>query len=245
MAGGGGGGDGEAAQQQRKRPKKQEEITVVVGSASKPKVEAARLGFERLLPPGAALSVTGVEVPSGVAAQPFGFEETRRGALQRLEAARGSAAGRSADFAIAFEGGVENDAQGRKVCFAVICVQYRDDPYISEVRSATHSLPPGVERLLDEGQELGLATDRFFAERVAAGYGKSTGGTIGALTGGAVDRVEYYAHPAALALVPFANAEAYGVSAANPLRRGPGDSGAATRDGDDGPATRGAAVEEA
>merc|ERR1712048_964726 len=127
--------------------------------------------------------------------------------------------GTSADFCIAFEGGIEADVNGRQVCFAVVCVQFRDDAYVSEVRSATHSLPPGIEALMKEGLELGIATDRFFVDRVAAGYGKATGGTIGALTHGMVDRVEFYAHPAALALVPFVNAALYGVNVSNPLNR--------------------------
>ncbi|CAJ1363990.1 unnamed protein product [Effrenium voratum] len=164
-----------------------------------------------------AATITGVEVESGVPAQPKG-EQTRQGALNRLRAARATAEGARADFCIAFEGGVEEDSAGRLVCFAVVCVQFRDDEFISEVRSATHSIPPGIEKLINEGVELGLATDKFFAERVEEGYGKHTGGTIGALTFGEVDRVEFYAQPAALSLVPFLNAEAYGICK-NPLFR--------------------------
>ena len=68
----------------------------------------------------------------------------------------------------------------------------------------------------------------------------STGGTIGALTYGVVDRVEFYAQPTCLSLapwsetprlvlicsgspqckVPFLNADAYGIQE-NPLYRGP------------------------
>eukprot|EP00435_Cladocopium_sp_Y103_P066927 s923_g29.t1 len=139
-------------------------ISVVVGSRSAPKLEAARQGFGRL---GLAMSVavTGVEAESGVSAQPFGMEETRLGALNRLKAARASAEGAVADFCIAFEGGVEEDAEGMMACFAVVCVQFRDDDFISQVRSATHSVPPGITKMLREGIELGVATDRFFADR--------------------------------------------------------------------------------
>ena len=61
------------------------------------------------------------------------------------------------------------DSVGRSVCFAVICVQFRSDEYISESRSATHSLPPGIERLMAEGDELGVATDRFFSDDLPSG----------------------------------------------------------------------------
>mmetsp|Transcript_60832 Transcript_60832/g.125972 ORF Transcript_60832/g.125972 Transcript_60832/m.125972 type:complete len:200 (+) Transcript_60832:40-639(+) len=190
------------------------EISVVVGSRSAPKLEAARRGFQQVTEK--PLNLCGVDAESGVSAQPRGFEETRRGAQQRLRAARETAEGARADFCIAFEGGIEEDAHGRQVCFAIVCAQFRDDDFISEVRSATHSLPPGIEKLINEGVELGLATDQFFASRVEQGYGKHTGGTIGALTFGAVDRVAYYAQPAALCLVPFLNASDYGISE-NPL----------------------------
>ncbi|CAK0793260.1 unnamed protein product, partial [Prorocentrum cordatum] len=74
---------------------------------------------------GDALQLEAVEAPSGVSAQPRGRQETRLGALNRLKAARSTAAGAAADFCIAFEGGVEADDTGRLVCFAVVCAQYR------------------------------------------------------------------------------------------------------------------------
>merc|ERR1712224_906204 len=99
------------------------------------------------------------------------------------------------------------------------CAQHRDDAYVSEVRSATHSLPPGIQSLMEqEFLELGVATDRFFEARVAAGYGKGAGGTIGALTYGVIDRVEFYTQPGMLALVPFLNPGAYCICD-NPLNR--------------------------
>lgn len=43
-----------------------------------------------------------VEAESGVSAQPLGFEETRLGALNRLKAARASAAQYENDFFLVF-----------------------------------------------------------------------------------------------------------------------------------------------
>jgi len=195
------------------------DVRVVVASCSRPKLEAARAAFKRMMFSHDALLLEGVEAPSEVSAQPRGRPETRLGALNRLKAARASAAGATADFCISFEGGVDADDAGRLVCFAVVCVQYRDDAYISEVHSASHSLPPGLQALIEqEGLELGVATDRFFKEHIPEGYGKNTGGTIGALTNGIIDRVEFYTQPGMLALVPFLNSRAYGI-AKNPLDR--------------------------
>ena len=50
-------------------------------------------GFHKRLP-----KVIGVDAESGVAAQPVGFEETRRGARNRLKAAKASEEGTHADF---------------------------------------------------------------------------------------------------------------------------------------------------
>ncbi|WP_245588505.1 DUF84 family protein, partial [Deinococcus pimensis] len=56
----------------------------MVGSLNPAKVTPAREVFARLFP---ELEVAGADVPSGVRAQPLGFEETREGALNRARGA--------------------------------------------------------------------------------------------------------------------------------------------------------------
>merc|ERR1719362_1759484 len=82
-------------------------VTVAVASRSKPKLAAARSGFSRLLPPGCSLILADVDVESGVSSMPMSLQETRQGALNRLGTLQMTEVGRSADFCISFEGGVD------------------------------------------------------------------------------------------------------------------------------------------
>src|SRR5438132_5206979 len=77
-----------------------------VGSTNPAKLEAVHRALARLAP---GCAVLGVAVRSGVGAQPFGDDETRRGALQRARAARLHV---DADLGLGLEGGVvfEGDA---------------------------------------------------------------------------------------------------------------------------------------
>jgi len=73
---------------------------VVVGSTNPVKVGAARAVLTRLA---AGVDVSGRAIPSGVPDQPWGDEETIRGALAR---ARGACATDGAELGIGIEGGV-------------------------------------------------------------------------------------------------------------------------------------------
>ena len=73
---------------------------IAVGSTNPVKVGAVRAVMERL---GGAGDVSGVSVPSGVPDQPWGDEQTIRGALARARAAREVS---DADLGVGIEGGV-------------------------------------------------------------------------------------------------------------------------------------------
>ena len=60
-------------------------LSVAVGSLNPVKVGSARLALERA---GFDFTLQGVAVPSGVAEQPIGLEESARGARQRALNAR-------------------------------------------------------------------------------------------------------------------------------------------------------------
>eukprot|EP00971_Amphidinium_carterae_P171059 3390124-Amphidinium_carterae.1 len=79
----------------RRRGKMSRRVHVVVASKSKPKLDAARESFAKVLGDSAHVSVEGVEVESGVAAQPVGYQQTREGARNRLAAARLTEAGKA------------------------------------------------------------------------------------------------------------------------------------------------------
>lgn len=178
-------------------------LSLVVASANPVKRRAAEAGC-RLAFPGAALTAGSVEVPSGVADQPFTEEETLRGARQRAFAARAQRP--EADLWIGIEGGVEERSEGL-AAFAWVVALGRPaegaEGAEGVARSATFFLPPALAALVRDGVELGEATDRVFGRENT----KHADGAVGLLTGGAVDRRALYEQPVVLALIPLRSAE--------------------------------------
>lgn len=167
-------------------------VTVVVASTNPVKVQAARAAFERR---GASAVVTGAAVDSGVADQPYGDDETLRGARSRAAAARREHP--DADFCVGFEGGVDR-IDGSLLAFAWVAVNDRRGCH-GESRSAALPLPPAISRRLEAGEELGSANDRVFATVNS----KQQGGAFGLLTDGLLTREGVYRDTLLLALVPL------------------------------------------
>lgn len=174
-------------------------LSLVVASANPVKRRAAEAGC-RLAFPGAVLTVEWVEVPSGVADQPFSEEETLRGARQRALAAR--TARPEAGLWIGIEGGVEERPEGLAAFAWVVALGGPSGGTEGVARSATFFLPPAMAALVRDGVELGEATDRVFGRENT----KHADGAIGLLTGGAVDRRALYEQPVVLALIPLRGA---------------------------------------
>ena len=73
-------------------------------------------------------------------------------------------------------------------------------------KTASFLLPPALcELVLHQNMELGRADDVVF-RRVDSKRGS---GTVGALTNGEIDRMEYYVHALKLALIPWIRPELY------------------------------------
>lgn len=140
--------------------------------------------------------VTGINVSSGVSDQPMTDEETRQGALNRAKNAMKSYA--SADFWVGIEGGIE-EQYGEMLAFAWVVILSKHQQ--GQSRTSTFSLPPAVTQLIHQGIELGHANDQVFDEHNS----KTSGGAVGTLTKGILDRTAYYVQPVLLALVPFIN----------------------------------------
>ena len=79
---------------------------VAVGSMNPVKIGAARAMIERIAP---QATVRGIAVPSGVPDQPWGDDETIRGAIARARAAREVL---DADWGVGIEGGVIDAGNG-------------------------------------------------------------------------------------------------------------------------------------
>ena len=165
---------------------------VAVGSTNPVKVGAARSVMERLA---SHARVEGVAVESGVRDQPWGDDETIRGALARAHAAR---VARDADWGIGIEGGVIATADGGVRTCAWAAIAARDGRH-GVGGSLSLELPPRVAALVRGGMELGHAMDEVTGEHdVKRGLG-----AVGVLTRGLVTRQAAYEMLVAYALVPL------------------------------------------
>lgn len=173
---------------------------VVVGSNNPVKLEATKEAF-LLMFPAEQLEFVAHNAPSGVPDQPFGSVETKLGAKNR--SAGCLAAYPDADYFVGLEGGLEEE-EGEHWAFAWMCVQDKNNK-ISYGRTGSFLLPPKVSELIKAGQELGHATDAVFALTNS----KQKGGTIDILTGGVVDRKDFYREAVIFALIPFIKSELY------------------------------------
>ncbi|KAF4969794.1 hypothetical protein FZEAL_10168 [Fusarium zealandicum] len=168
---------------------------VVIASNNIPKIKATRQGFNRMLP--ASHDFRSVSVASNVSDQPFTDDETLRGATNRAHNARDAQP--DADYHVGIEGGVE-DHDGTICSFAWVVVLGRDGR-IGKARTSAYFLPQETCDLLRKGLELGHADDVLFGQTDS----KNKEGSVGNLTGGVVDRAEYYTQAVILALIPFKN----------------------------------------
>jgi inosine/xanthosine triphosphatase len=165
---------------------------VAVGSTNPVKVGAARAVMARLAP---GIEVTGVSVASGVPDQPWGDEETIRGAMTRARAARNAT---GADIGVGIEGGVVAGTDGSVRSCAWVAVAARDGRE-GVGGSLALTLPDDVAALVRGGMELGHAMDA-----VAGTHNVKQGvGAVGVLTRGLVTRQQAYEVLVAYALVPL------------------------------------------
>ncbi len=169
--------------------------TIVVASTNPVKIQAALDGFQRMFPD-EEFTAQGTAAESGVSDQPMSDAETLRGARNRVANVRQILP--NADFWVGMEGGVEEIA-GELEAFAWIVIADRSRR--GKSRTATFYLPEETARLVRQGIELGEADDQVFRRANS----KQENGSVGLLTGNAIDRTRYYAQAVVLALIPFRN----------------------------------------
>ena len=171
---------------------------VAVGSTNPVKIAAVRAVLARA---GSGASVDGLSVASGVRDQPFGDDETIRGATQRARAALVAA---NADLAVGLEGGVVDDGAVMMTCAWAVVVGR--DGRTGVGGSLAMPLPARVAALVRSGVELGHAMDQVSGGRDT----KHGAGAVGILTAGLVDRQRAYESLVTYALAPFLAPEYYG-----------------------------------
>lgn len=174
-------------------------MKIVVSSKNPVKISSALLGFQSMFS-GEEFEIVGVSVPSGVPDQPLGDEQTLLGAMNRMN---GVLTLSEADYYVGIEGGVEHVGDDVEV-FAWVVVR-GPNGRVGKARTGMFLLPKKLVELVRQGVELGTAADMIFDESNS----KQKGGTVGALTSGAIDRTAYYHHAVILALLPFKNPDLY------------------------------------
>lgn len=172
---------------------------VVVGSTNPVKIAAVRAVIARVAPDA---SVHAVAVASGVPDQPWGDDETQRGAAERARQALEHPEHEDAQLGVGVEGGVvlQSDGSVRTCAWAVA---YTRDGRHGTGGSLCVQLPPEVAALVIAGTELGLAMDKF-AKLVDT---KRRTGAVGILTAGLIDRQRAYEPLITYALAPFLAAD--------------------------------------
>jgi inosine/xanthosine triphosphatase len=168
-----------------------------VGSTNPAKLEAVHRALARLAP---GCSVEGVAVASGVGKQPFGDEDTRRGAMER---ARTALAQSGAEVAFGLEGGVilERDRPWLVSWVAVVDREGRS----GEASGLRMPLPHSATEKLRGGDELGDVIDALFDLHLS----KQQAGAIGLLTEGFVSRTDAFADLVAMACAPLLRPDLY------------------------------------
>ena len=185
--------------------------TAAVGSTNPVKLAAARAVLARAFP---ACAVHAVGAPSGVPDQPWGDDETRRGAAERARAALATLGPSPHALGVGFEGGVVDDAGPLRTCpWAAVATA---DGRVHFGGSLAMPLPPPVAERLRAGEELGHAVDALLGTTGT----KHAGGAVGVLTRGLVDRQRAYEVLLTYALAPLLAAEFW---AAEPPAAGPAD----------------------
>ena len=165
---------------------------VAVGSRNPVKIAAVRAVLARVAPDAA---VDGVAVSSGVPDQPWGDDETIRGARER---ARAALSAEGAELAVGLEGGVVDMGDGTvHTCAWAVAVDRSGREGVGG--SLAMPLPAAVARLVRDGLELGHAMDRVSGQHDV----KHGQGAVGLLTAGLVDRQRAYEVLVTYALAPW------------------------------------------
>ena len=172
---------------------------VVVGSTNPVKIAAVRAVIARVAP---GATVHGIAVASGVPDQPWGDEETQRGAQERARQALMQEDLTDADLSFGVEGGVvlQPDGSVRTCAWAVARTP---DGRSGAGGSLCIQLPTAVADLVKSGTELGHAMDAV-AKLVDT---KRHSGAVGILTAGLIDRQRAYEPMITYSLAPFLAAD--------------------------------------
>ena len=167
-------------------------ITIAVGSTNPVKLAAVQAVLSRAFT--GPLTFNSLTVPSHVPDQPWGDEQTRRGAFNR---ARNALTETGAKFGVGLEGGVVETSVGLMTC--AWCVMVNGQGQVGYGGGVHMLLPPVIADVLRQHGELGPAMDALVNEPDT----KRGLGAVGILTNGLSNRQAAYEQLVAMAAAPF------------------------------------------
>lgn len=170
-------------------------MNVIIASQNPAKVAAVKSAFTLAFPDG-VFSFKGVSVRSDVPEQPMSCEETKQGAINRVNNAKKQYP--DGNYYVGLEAGIEKNST-----FAWMIID--NGSVIGESRSSSLPLPPQVLDSVQQGKELGIVMDeQFNTENI-----KQKEGAIGLLTNNLLTRSSVYQQALILALIPFLHPERF------------------------------------
>ena len=165
---------------------------VIAATTNPAKIQAILHAFNQIFGEDSC-QMTSIAVDSGVPEQPFGNEQTRAGARNRVTQARKIFP--EADFWVAIEAGIDDDST-----FSWVVIENQQQR--GEARSATLPLPDVILTRVRAGEALGpVMSDYTRIDEIGR-----KGGAIGVFTAGKLTRSSVYHQAVILALSPFHNA---------------------------------------
>lgn len=169
-------------------------MIVVVGSTNPAKISAARIAFKKVFPK-EKIKIIGVEVKSGVSAQPMSDRQSIRGAINRAANARRQVP--KADYAVGMEGGVHKIG-GKWFESGWIAVINKKGK-LGIGTSARWEISRKIMNRLEKGKEL----SHIFEEIAQIENAKDVGGVMSLVTSTHLPRDVAYSHGLIFALAPF------------------------------------------
>lgn len=152
--------------------------TIAIGSQNKTKIKAVESVFPRS-------KIIPVDAPSGVSLQPFGDEETKKGAYHRAVFAKDAS---QSTVGIGLEGGVMLVEKKLYVCNWGVLVDYDDNSYSAS--GARIELPSHFLGDLEARTELSILMDHYMNKTDI----RQNEGAVGIFTNNLVDRASMFAH---------------------------------------------------
>ncbi|WP_028772496.1 inosine/xanthosine triphosphatase [Shewanella waksmanii] len=182
-----------------------QQLRLTVGSLNPVKIAAAKHAISPFFPD-LVIECHGMHAPSLVPDQPMTNQQTKQGAINRMQYCRAHGPKKAVgvlDLFVAMEGGVDEFEHGA-VTFAYVVIGYGEQQ-MSLGRSCELPLPRAIFKALQQGQELGDVMDSVFNTHNI----KQKGGAIGLLTNGQATRESTYTQALTLAMAPLLHPQQY------------------------------------